>query len=171
MNRGVKEGIFMFWRKKEEPVANCLTWFSYAVMLPEMDESEATVIGNMIIKNTGTMPLTNPMICIRITPPENVRLGGKIGALTHTALTIDGTNTESWHYFHDNWKEQAAEKGEHWLKPNHIHILEPGQQISFEKELRISTAKKEKYVLVEGFFYSEEIKNGMRTLNNISINF
>ncbi|WP_057767275.1 hypothetical protein [Cytobacillus praedii] len=162
----------MFWNKKPKETAEACVWFSYTVMLPENDEddNEVTVIGNMIIKNTGTSVLNTPMICIRIKPPEDVRLGGKIGSVTHTALMIDGTNSESWHYFHDNWKEQAEKTGEHWLKPNRHLKLEPGEKLSFENELRIPTTKREKFVLIEGFFYSEEIKNGIRTLNNISIN-
>ena len=56
----------MFWKKKEQAKAEGLAWFSYAVMLPDMDEdeSEVTVIGNLIIKNTGNTTLNNPMICI-----------------------------------------------------------------------------------------------------------
>jgi len=160
----------MIWKKKPKATADCLAWFSYTVMLPDIDEKEVTVIGNMVIRNIGTSALTNPMICKRIKPPQDVLLGGKIGALTHTALMIDGTNTESWHYFHDNWKEQTVKTGEHWLKPNRIQKLEPGQQLTFDYELRISTTKKEKFVLIEGFFYSDEIKNGIGTLNNMSIN-
>ncbi|MED3552004.1 hypothetical protein [Cytobacillus praedii] len=163
----------MFWNKKPKETAEACVWFSYAVMLPENDEDdkEVTVIGNMIIKNTGTSVLNTPMICIRIKPPEDIRLGGKIGSVTHTALMIDGTNSEAWHYFHDNWKEQAEKTGEHWLKPNRHLKLEPGEKLSFENELRIPTTKREKFALIEGFFYSDEIKNGIGTLNNISINF
>lgn len=163
----------MFWKKKPKETAEASVWFSYTVMLPDMDEDdkEVTVIGNMIIKNTSPHSvLNNPMICIRIKPPEDVRLGGKIGSVTHTALMIDGTNSEAWHYFHENWKEQADKTGEHWLKPNRLQKLEPGEILTFENELRIPTTKKDKFVLVEGFFYCDEIKNGIGTLNNISIN-
>lgn len=163
----------MFWNKKPKETAEASVWFNYTVMLPDMDEDdkEVTVIGNVIIKNTSSNSvLNNPMICIRIKPPEDVRLGGKIGSVTHTALMIDGTNSEAWHYFHDNWKEQAEKTGEHWLKPNRLQKLEPGEILTFENELRIPTTKKEKFVLVEGFFYCDEIKNGIGTLNNISIN-
>lgn len=163
----------MFWKKKEQRCTEGLAWFSYSIMLPdeEEEEKEITVVGNMIIKNTGTTTLNNPMICIRIKPSQDVHLGGKIGSITHTALTIDGTNTQSWHYFHDNWREQTIETGEHWLKPNHSPILENEESLSFAYELRILTKKKEKFVLVEGFFYSDEIKNGIGTLNKITINF
>lgn len=160
----------MFWRKKEKLAPNCLTWFIYSVMLPDKDEQEVTIIGNMVIRNIGASLLTNPLICIRIKPFEGVQLGGKIGALTHTALMIDGTNNETWHYFHENWKEHAKKTGEHWLKPNQVRQLEPAQQITFESEFRIPTTLKERCVFVEGFFYCDELEKGIGTLNNISMN-
>ncbi|MEH6948249.1 hypothetical protein V7068_14490 [Bacillus sp. JJ634] len=161
----------MFFKKKEQVKTEGLAWFSYAVMLPDEDEKEVTVIGNMITQNTGNVTLNNPMICIRIKPPQDVHLGGKIGSITHTSLMIDGTNAESWHYFHDNWKETTVETGEHWLKPNQCQQLKPGDNVIFSNELRFSTIKEKKFVIVEGFFYCDEIKNGIATLNNITINF
>jgi hypothetical protein len=163
----------LFWKKKHQEIVDGLAWFHYAVMLPDIDEDkrEVTVIGNLIIKNTGTEILNNPFICIRTKPTKAIRLGGKIGSATHTALMIDGTNAESWHYFHDNWKEKTIESGEHWLKPNHCRQLEPGTNLFFANELRISSTKEEKFAIVEGFFYCDELNQGIGTLNNITINF
>lgn len=163
----------MFWKKKDKDFTEGLTWFNYAVMLPDIDEDEKelTVIGSFNIKNTGTSLLKNPIICIRIKPSHDVRLGGKIGSATHTALTIDGTNTEAWHYIDDNWKEKTLETGEHWLKPNQCKQLEPGKTLAFSTEIRILTTKREGYVIIEGFFYCDEINNGFPALNTITINF
>jgi hypothetical protein len=163
----------LFWKKKEQEYAEGLAWFGYALMLPDMDENEVeiTVIGNLTIKNTGTSTLNNPMICIRIKPPQDVRLGGKIGSVSHTALMIDGTHAEAWHYIHEDWKDRTLETGEHWLKPNQCKKLEPDGNLTFSNELRVSTEKKEKFVIVEGFFYCDEIQKGIPALNNITINF
>ena len=163
----------MFWKRKEESKAEGLVWFRYAIMLPDMEdtESELTIIGNLIIKNTGNKILNNPMICIRTKPTQEVRLGGKIGSEKHTALMVDGTNTESWQYVHDNWKKRTIETGEHWLKPNQCKQLETGESISFAHELRILTNSQEKFLMVDGFFYCEEINSGIPALNNITINF
>jgi hypothetical protein len=163
----------LFWKRREQVSAEGLAWFSYTVMLPDLDEAEKemTIIGNFIIKNTGSIALNNPIICIRTTPPQNVRLGGKIGSLSHTALMMDGTNTEAWHYIYDNWKEKSMETGEHILKPNHYVNIAPGGNLIFGNELRISTTNDQRFVVVEGFFYCDEIKNGIPALNNITINF
>lgn len=163
----------MFWKRKEQENVGGLTWFNYAVMLPDMDEEEReiTIIGNFIIKNTGNTTLNNPIICIRTNPPQNVRLGGKIGSVSHTALMIDGTNTESWNYIFDNWKEKSMETGEHILKPNHCRQIKPGENLTFAKELRISTLCEQSFVVIEGYFYCDEMKNGIPALNNITINF
>jgi hypothetical protein len=163
----------MFWKKKEQLIAEGIAWFNYTVMLPDKDENETeiTIIGNLNIRNTSNTPLNNPIICIRIKPSQNVRLGGKIGAVSHTALSIDGTNTEAWHYIHDNWKEKSLETGEYWMKPNQCRQLEPGRNLTFANEIRILTTKKDKFVIVEAFFYCDELINGISALNNITINF
>ena len=64
---------------------------------------------------------------------------------------------------HRNWRTLAETKS--------TQKLEPGENLSFAHELRISTTKEEKFVMVEGFFYCDEIKNGIGTLNKITINF
>jgi hypothetical protein len=163
----------LFWKRREQVKAEGLAWFSYTVMLPDMDEEERemTIIGNFIIKNTGGNALNNPIICIRTKPPQTVRLGGKIGSVSHTALMIDGTNTEAWHYIYDNWKEKSMETGEHILKPNHCRLIEPGGNLTFANEMRISTTSEQSFIVVEGFFYCDEMKNGIPSLNNITVNF
>jgi hypothetical protein len=163
----------LFWKKKEQKNAEGLAWFSYAVMLPNKheEEKEITIIGNFIIKNTSGIVLNNPIICIRTTPSQNVRLGGKIGSVSHAALMIDGTNTEAWHYLFDNWKQRSLETGEHVLKPNNCKYIDTEGNLIFSNEIRISTTSEHSFALIEGFFYCDEIKNGFPALNNITINF
>lgn len=162
----------MFWRKKDSIKTEGIAWFTYSIMLPdkEEDNGDITVLGNLMIRNTGTETLTNPYICLRVKPSENVRLGGKIGSVSHTALTIDGSNSEAWVYIDNNWKEKALETGEHWLKPNNSRQIEPGMNLNFANELRISSGE-EGFAIVEGFFYCDEIKNGLSALNSITVNF
>lgn len=164
----------MFWKKRIQEQAAGLAWFNYSIVLPDRNEEERniTIIGNFLFKNTGTMILQNPVLCLRIKPLENnIFLGGKIGSVTQSAFSIDNTNTEAWHYLHDNWKQTTMETGEHWLKPNQSRSIEQNETIIFALEIDISTEKKEKYILAEGFFYCDELIDGVRTLNNISINF
>ncbi|OLS34066.1 hypothetical protein [Bacillus sp. MRMR6] len=163
----------MFWKRKEQIIAEGQAWFNYAVMLPDIEEEERdlTIIGNFIMKNTGQKTLNNPIICLRTNPPKNVRLGGKIGSVSHTALMIDGTNTETWHYLFDNWKEKILETGEHILKPNICRYIEPGGNLIFANELRITKTSEQKFVVVEGFFYCDEIKDGIPALNSITVNY
>jgi hypothetical protein len=164
----------MFWKKKIQEHAAGIAWFNYSIVLPDLSEAERniTIVGNFLFKNTGTMILHNPTLCIRIKPLQNnIFLGGKIGSVTHSPLSLDSTNTEAWHYMHDNWKQTTIESGEHWLKPNQSHFLKEDEALIFALEIDISTEKKEKYILVEGFFYCDELTDGIRALNNISINF
>lgn len=163
----------MFWKKQQEKRTEGIAWFSYSVLLPERteDENEMTVMGNFTIKNTGNTPLHHPYICLRIKPRQSIRLGGKIGALTHTALMIDGTNAGGWQYIHENWKQRVMESGEHWLKPNGIDTIMPNETITFSHEGQISLHREEKHAAIEGFFYSDEFKDGLPALNSIMINF
>ncbi|MCM3089949.1 MULTISPECIES: hypothetical protein [unclassified Cytobacillus] len=163
----------MFWKKKEPEIVKSIAWFSYSIMLPEKEEDEEDImaVGNLNISNIGTAALNNPLICLRTKPSENVRLGGKIGSVNHTALMIDGSNTEAWVYIDDDWKEKALSSGEHWLKPSKSKALEQGTNLNFGYELQVSSKKKDRFVLVEGFFYCDEQKDGISALNSISINF
>jgi hypothetical protein len=162
----------LFWRKKEETKAEVHSWFNYTIMLPAIDEDEheVMIIGNYIIKNTGTQTITNPLICIRISPSNDVRLGGKIGSVTHTALTIDGTNTGAWEYIYSDWKKKSMDSGEHWLKPKKLQQLAPEESIAFSHELFFSLKQKEKTVNVDGFAYFDELKNGTAAINKITVN-
>lgn len=164
-------GIIMFWKRKEQERIEGIAWFSYTIMLPEEDEEEITAIGNFIFKNIGNSILHNPYICLRIKPPQVVQLGGKIGALSHTALSIDGTNAEAWHYIHDNWKDTVMDHGEHWLKPHHSNQIEPNNQLTFSNEIRITSNQKDKFVSIDGFAYCDEVQSGFASLNNLLINF
>jgi hypothetical protein len=169
LERGI---VPLFWKKKEEIKTEVHSWFNYSIMLPakDEDEHEVMIIGNYIIKNTGTQTITNPLICIRTIPSNDVRLGGKIGSVTHTALTIDGTNAGAWEYIHNDWKEKSLETGEHWLKPKQQHQLAPGESIAFSHELSFSLQQKEKVVNVDGFAYFDELKDGTSAINKIMIN-
>jgi hypothetical protein len=163
----------LFLRKKEKQI-ECQSWFSYTLMLPnfeEEEEQEVMIIGNYIIKNTGTEALNNPIICVRVNPPRNMHLGGKIGSFTHTALMIDGTNSGAWEYIDNNWREKSLETGEHWLRPKGIPQLLSGETIAFPNELCFPLKSKDKFVNVEGFVYFDEIKDGSASLNKITINF
>ena len=163
----------LFWNKKDEKRIEAQSWFSYAVMLPNLDEDEREVIiiGNYMIKNTGNETVNNPIICIGINPTRDVRLGGKIGSAKHSAMSIDGTNTGAWEYIHTDWKKKSLETGEHWLKPKFQPLLTPGETITFAHELSFSLLQKEKLVNVDGFAYFDEIKNGITSINKITINF
>lgn len=151
----------------------CDSYFDYSIILPDRNENEqeVLVIGNYIIKNMGTDALTQPIICIRSSTPEALRLGGKIATLTHEAL--DETSTlEKWTYVNDDWKEKIEKLGEHWLMAQHRKTLPAHEQLSFTKfELTVTKPQKQNNIIIEGFVYFREIKEGTSSLNNIIINF
>ncbi|MED4206752.1 hypothetical protein [Neobacillus mesonae] len=162
----------MWWKAKKTKRLECQSWFSFTVVLPskEEDDQEVMIMGNYIMKNIGTETLNNPIICIKIIPPRDVHLGGKIGSPTHTSLTIDGSSNGAWEYINNGLKK-SLETGEHWLRPKGVQQIESNQSIAFSHELRLSLLQKDKFVTVDGFIYFDEMKDGVASLNKISLNF
>jgi hypothetical protein len=163
----------MFWKVKEKKRIEVQSWFNYTIMLPsnDEDEQEVIIVGNYFIQNTGTETLNNPIICIRTNPPGDVRLGGKIGSLTHTGLMIDGSNGGSWEYINQDGKEKRTKTGEYWLKPKDIQQLPPGDRITFANQLSFTLLQNQELIIVEGFCYFDELRKGIASLNKITINF
>lgn len=168
-----REALAMGDSKSIHTRYQCDSYFDYSIILPDRSENEheVLVLGNYIIRNTGTDALTQPIICIRTSSPEAMRLGGRISTLTHESA--DETSTmEKWAYVNDDWREKVEKLGEHWLLAKHRHTLLPNEQLSFTKfELTCSKPQKQSNIIIEGFVYFQEIKEGASSLNNIILNF
>ncbi|WP_227939406.1 gp58-like family protein [Alkalihalobacillus deserti] len=161
--------------KVEESRIECQVYFSYSTILPKPEEENVLVIGSFILKNTGNQPLTTPIICIRVTPSEGGKLGGKIKLYSRDKeddRIFDESATEEWVYIHDNWREKIKNNGEHWLKPANQTTIDPGEQISFSNfDLTLSPPEIGNSIVVSGFAYCQELQQGGAALNQIIINY
>lgn len=168
-----KEALVIGDSKPNHTRYKCDSYFDYSIILPDRyeNEQEVLVIGNYIIRNTGMDALTQPIICIRSSSPDAVRLSGKISTFTREA--IDETSTlEKWTYVNDDWKEKIEKAGEHWLMAKHRKAIQANEQISFTQfELACSKPQKQTNIIIEGFVYFKEMKEGASSLNNIILNF
>lgn len=154
-----------------------LPYFVYSFILPDLDEKDqrfSTVLGSFIIRNTGNNPLHDLSICIRIKPPNAGYLSGKISPvpkLDDDKMMNEGA-AEEWVYIHDNWKDIVKERGEYWLKQKHSFSLGPGDMMSFTNfDIKLAKPTEGRAVVVEGFAYCKELKNGVSALNTIVISF
>ncbi|MBA2877628.1 hypothetical protein [Anoxybacillus ayderensis] len=147
-------------RKKEikQDVVRAYAYFTYAVMMPEQKEEEATIIGDFVIENSGNTPLNDPIICLRLRPPDHAQLSGKF---SFRQMQEEG----GWTFAVEDWRKKMKE-GEYWLKPIDETTLLPNEQLRFPSfELRIVQT-----VVVEAFVYFRQLKQGVSSSNYIVVN-
>lgn len=148
-------------RKKEtkkEDIVRANAYFAYAVMIPEEKEEHVTIIGDFVIDNAGNMPLHDPIICLRLRPADHAQLSGKFSF--RQLQEEDG-----WTFAVEDWRQKIKD-GEYWLKPIDETTLLPNEQLRFPSfELRVVQT-----VVVEGFVYFRQLKQGVSSFNHIVIN-
>lgn len=160
----------------EEPRQNTLetfpriqAHFAYSTLLPNTEEDDITIIGDFIIKNTGTAPLHDIIVCVKLTPIDAGTLSGKIG----TKKSHNFVDTEiDWVFLHENWKEKIKDNGEYWIKYADIDPLEPNETIIFPQfDITLMKNEESQSVVVDGFVYSKELPKGSFSLNKIIVNY
>jgi hypothetical protein len=148
---------------KESPLLNVRAFFNYSLILPEEKDEDVLVIGDFVIDNIGNTPLHETIVCIRLNPPEEAKLSGKIAI--NPWKNDESFNTE-WTFASDDWREKIKTNGEYWIKPLQHTTLMPNEQLRFQNfEIRTKQT-----VVVEGFVYCKEIPKGTSSMNNIIIN-
>ncbi|MDE5412684.1 hypothetical protein [Alkalihalobacterium chitinilyticum] len=149
-------------------------FFNYSVVLPEMEEAEKEVliIGNFIIENISQETLHTPVICIRLKPAESGKLGGKIEGTLRNEMIVDASNSMEWQHLNSERKERVKQSGEYWLKPIDCEELASGDKLFFSNfDLTLKKPAEKNSVIIEGFVYFNELRQGVGALNKIIINF
>jgi len=130
-------------------------FFDYTVIRSELEHQPLIVRGNLYIKNTGQAILTNPVICLRIDPPDNAQLSGQmLPAHMVETLGIQGADgVKGWRLLKPEELAQEKRPGEHWIAPVHpVHIAPhtvfPFQ--NFQLSVRTTGHGRGGYVTVEG---------------------
>ncbi|WP_297990231.1 hypothetical protein [Anoxybacillus sp.] len=145
-------------RKKEEKKELAHAYFAYATMIPEEKDEHVTVIGDLIIENSGNTTLNDPIICLRLRPPDHAQLSGKF-SFRHAQ------EEGGWTFAIDDWRQKVKD-GEYWLKPTDKAALLPNEQLRFSSfELRIFHM-----IVVEAFVYFRQLKQGIASFNHIVVN-
>ncbi|MEH7385228.1 hypothetical protein V7147_07445 [Bacillus sp. JJ1521] len=157
---------------KEKPVealASIQAHFAYSTLLPATEDDVITIIGDFIIKNTGTKALHDMIVCIKLTPKDVGTLSGKI--VTKKSQSFIDSDID-WVFLNDNWKEKIKENGEYWIKYVDPNPLLPNDTIIFP-QFDISLPKNEDShsVVVDGFVYSQELPMGTFSINKIIVNY
>jgi hypothetical protein len=147
-----------------------IPYFTYSLLLPKAEGQKGTVVGNFVIYNTGSVPLENPIICLKVMPKERAILSAKLGEDVQYDRRLNPLVMEPWQYINEDANKIVEEKGEFWLKPVHISKIEAGQKLSFSNfQIKFDISEEQTTYKVEGFFYCKQLQNGVRALNNIVI--
>lgn len=158
---------------KKEIVAIEVFW-DYTVLLSENDDKETIIFADLHIKNTGTVQLQHPLICIRMEPPAVAKLSGKI--LPPDAVEAMGVYTmeggiEGWVFMNtgEEWLE-AINRGEYWIQSIQPLVLPPGESQSINGfQLTIPRQKSGDRFIIHAFVYID--KKPYASTNKISIQF
>jgi len=148
--------------------------FSYSIVLPRESDDPVTILGNALMENITEQPLHYPVLCIHIHPHQHVQFSGKIITTKNQNENDFNYNTHSsleWEYLHPEWRKQIQEKGEYWLKPSEKLSIEPNEKISFEGfHITFPFDVFDEALVIEGFVYCQEKKEGIPFENKIIIN-
>ena len=172
--QAVKQTLNEIKKAKEQgkgiPHISVISYFTYSLLLPKTAEQKGTIVGNFVIHNTGSVPLENPFICLKVMPKERAILSAKLGEDVQYDRRLNPLVMEPWQYIDENADKIVEEKGEFWLKPVHISKIEAGQKLSFSNfQLKFDIREEQTTYKVEGFFYCKQFQSGVRALNNIVI--
>jgi hypothetical protein len=158
------------------PIRQAEVYFDYQLLIPESEESPYLILGNMLIKNTGSEDLLNPVICLQATPANRVRVKGRIVPPkmvdTLGVQSVDGSSTAGWQYMESDWFQQAKERGEYWIRPIRPLRISPGETEIFSNfQINISKPEKGGTVTVQGvvFFNDKDIR--FPSNNRVTISF
>ncbi|EST56651.1 hypothetical protein T458_05005 [Brevibacillus panacihumi W25] len=149
-------------------------YFDYTLMHHETENRPYLLIGSLIVKNTGTEALYNPVVCLRVNPIEGIKLGGQIlpPNMVETLGVQGQGGAKGWKYMEDDWFEQAKERGEYWIAPIQPMIIPPKMSEAFQN-FQISFFQQEERttITVEGIVMVNDQQLHFPANNRIAVSF
>lgn len=147
-------------------------FLDYHIFIEELEErNKIKLIGNLHIKNIGTEVLRNPVICLRSSPSESIKISGQIlpPNVAETLGVMKNEETKGWQYMNEDWFEEM-EKGETWICPIQSKHINPRQTESLTN-LQISVLQPEgnSNIRVEAFVFFKEQDLEISSSNQISL--
>ncbi|EJL33156.1 hypothetical protein [Brevibacillus sp. BC25] len=149
-------------------------YFDYTLIHSESVEKPYLLIGTLQVKNTGNVELKNPIVCLRVSPVDSIKMGGQVlpPKLVET-MAVQGTSgLKGWRYLEDDWFAQAMERGEYWIAPIQPVTIAPDSTESFQN-FQISFMKQEagKGIVVEGVVLCNDQTVHFSANNRIAVSF
>ncbi|GED71111.1 hypothetical protein BRE01_48130 [Brevibacillus reuszeri] len=162
------------WIQPSESRTEAEVFFDYTLIHSDSNEKPYLLIGTLQVKNTGTEELFNPIVCLRVTPADSIKMGGQIlpPKLVET-MAVQGMNgLKGWRYLEDDWFAQAMERGEYWIAPIAPVSIAPKATESFQN-FQISFLRQDsgKSVIVEGVVVCNNQEIHFPANNRIAVSF
>ncbi|WP_419878837.1 hypothetical protein [Brevibacillus centrosporus] len=149
-------------------------YFDYTLIHSDSEDRPFLLIGTLQVKNTGTADLYNPIVCLRVTPADSIKMGGQIlpPKFVETMAVQGASGLSGWRYLNDDWFVQAQERGEYWIAPIQPVLIEPKATEAFQN-FQISFLKQPsgKGVTVEGVVLCNNQEVNFSANNRIAISF
>jgi hypothetical protein len=147
---------------------NAEVFFDYNLISPEDADSHWLIIVNMLIKNTGTAVLTNPIVELKTSPPANVKVSGKI-LPPGTADILGAEGAKMWQYLDKDWSMKGKDLGEYRIGPTDQLVIQPGETETNSFQLTVIKSKEEGNVSVEGTVHFAEQRYQCTSNNRIAL--
>lgn len=145
-------------RKKRQQV---ITYFTYALDLAHQAYEESLCFGSFHVKNVGDVPLNNPIICLKPSEDSPFSFSGRyVTKKAKATLKVNG----GWERL-----DEDIHGGEWWFKPLGKTEVKPGETLSFSNFQLKWTAEETYKANLNGFFYSDQYKEGVPALNGINL--
>jgi hypothetical protein len=149
-------------------------FFDYTLFHSDLEHRPFLLMGNLYVKNTGTEDLINPIVCLRVSPIESIKLGGQIlpPNLVETMGVQSSSGIKGWRYLDDDWFSQAQERGEYWIAPIQPILISPKATEPFQNfQISIKKPENGSTVTVEGVVLFNEQEVHFPANNRIAISF
>jgi hypothetical protein len=162
--------------KEELHSPNVDLFLDYTVLLPKSDEKNEDVLinGSLVIKNNDSIPISNPVICVKTPTQAGVSLQGPFipPKLVPGLAMKSSAGDKGWMYVYDDWREKSKTKGEYWVKPIQDLVIQPGDTFKLNGlNLLLKKTKEKNAIIVQSFVYLNNGKHQFISNNSISVSY
>ncbi|OIK13573.1 hypothetical protein BIV60_13850 [Bacillus sp. MUM 116] len=137
-----------------------ISYFNCSMNFTKNDSEEHIIFSDFVIQNNTNISLTNPVILIKINGSNAIDFLGRF-------------NNKTIHDEKAQWErvetEDMDEKSDYWLKSKQT-TLKPKETLVFSGFQMKWASSHEQNIHVSGYFYCDQYKKGIPSLNSVSIN-
>jgi hypothetical protein len=140
---------------------------------PPPGEAPLSATCRCIFKNTGGTPISQPILCLKMSPAHKIKMQGKV--LTAERLKSLKSNgnlmKDAWCYLEPEGHIKGKESGEYWIKPLVSVTVLPEEQLAFDFQLSFSPMEVGEGITCNAFLNANKDQLKVASSNTIRISF